>query len=106
MKQLVTLSPTEMDLGEISKESIREITFDIINDSSESVKIVSNAQSCGCTDLIYPIKEIKAKSKAQMKLEFNPEKENKKFSKSVFLRLDNAQILIFKFKGSVKQDSN
>lgn len=101
-KELIFITPSELDLGEIEQNKIIDLQFHIVNKSDNDVKITSQAKSCGCTDFIEPVKHIKAHSDELVKIQFNPEKENKSFSKSVFIRLNNSKILIFKFKGIIK----
>lgn len=95
----VFLSPDSTELGEIKTDKTIGISFDIVNDSEENLQILSQAKSCGCTQLSLKSKRIKAHSRVKVRLQFDPEKESGRFEKSVFFRLNNGEILIFKFSG-------
>ena len=98
-KETVILSPGSTDLGEITTAKIIGISFTIVNESDEDLHIISQAKSCGCTKLKLKSKLVKAHDRVKVYLQFDPEKETGKFEKSVFFRLDNGEILVYRFNG-------
>lgn len=101
-ENVVFLSPDSTDLGEIKTDKTIGISFEIVNGSEGDLHILSQAKSCGCTKLKLESKLLKAHSRVNVHLQFDPEKELGRFEKSAFFRLDNGEILIYKFKGIAK----
>lgn len=100
-KKVFFLSPETVDLGTVETDRTIDIAFNIVNDSDENRRISSHAKSCGCTELNLSTKTVKAGHKLKVHLTFDPKNESGRFEKSAFLRLDNSEILVFKFKGTV-----
>jgi Protein of unknown function (DUF1573) len=97
----VVLSPESRDLGILETKHKLNIEFQIVNDSDEKRKIISHAQSCGCTKMKMLTKTIEPHKKLKIQLTFDPKNESGHFEKSAFIRLDNNEILIFKFHGKI-----
>ncbi len=95
----VFLIPSKIDLGKIEDMNIKELNFEIVNKSDSDMKIVSKAKSCGCTNFALPSDIIKARSRMKIKVDFDPSQVSGDFEKSVFMRLENGKILMFKFLG-------
>lgn len=100
-KNAVVLNPESIDLGTIQATEKVKVEFELINHSDEQRKIISHAQSCGCTKLTTKTKILRAHQTLKVALIFDPERESGRFEKSAFLRLDNNEIMVFKFKGTV-----
>lgn len=98
-KATVFLAPDSTNLGEIPTNKTIGISFAVVNETDENHTIISQAKSCGCTELKLKSKLVKAHDRVKVYLQFDPEKESGKFEKSVFLRMDNGEILVYKFKG-------
>ena len=97
----VVILPAKHDLGKIDSTRIVALSFEIVNKSDNDVKIVSKAKSCGCTNFVLPSDKLKAKSRMKVKVDFDPKQVSGNFEKSVFFRLENGKILMFKFSGTV-----
>lgn len=95
----VFLDPATNDLGEISVEQKKNISFNIVNNTNENRSISSQAKSCGCTTLKLDSKNLKAHGRIKVRLQFDPQNESGRFEKSAFFRLDNGEILVYKFRG-------
>lgn len=98
-KGKVVLSPKSIDLGIIESKQKINISFELVNDSDEKRKIVSKAQSCGCTKMKMTSETIRPYQRLKINLIFDPKNEFGQFEKSAFIRLDNNEILILKFHG-------
>ncbi len=97
----VVVLPSKRDLGKVESSDLITLNFEIINNSNKDIKIVSKAKSCGCTNFVLPSDKLKAKSHTVVNVDFDPTKVSGDFEKSVFFRLDNGKILLFKFSGTV-----
>ncbi|MEQ9306617.1 MAG: DUF1573 domain-containing protein [Marinoscillum sp.] len=61
---------TSIDLGQVSKDEVRDLNFEFTNTSSETIRIVEAKGSCGCTNVKYPDGEIKAGESASISANF------------------------------------
>ena len=100
-KDVIVLIPSTMDLGKIEEIKLKTLDFEIVNRSEKDVKIVAKAKSCGCTNFDLPSEIVKANSRMKVQVTFDPSKVAGDFEKSVFMRLENGKILLFKFLGTV-----
>lgn len=100
-KDVIVLVPFKMDLGTIKEIKLKTLDFEIVNKSKKDMKIVAKAKSCGCTNFDLPSEVVRANSRMTVHVTFDPSKVTGDFEKSVFMRLENGKILLFKFLGTV-----
>ena len=97
----VIIVPSKVNLGTVDSTHVVVLNFEIVNKSSKNIKIVSKAKSCGCTYFKLPSTNLKANSRMKVKVDFDPKQVSGNLKKSVFLRLEDGKILLFKFFGTV-----
>lgn len=61
---------TSIDLGQVSKDEVKELSFEFTNTSGETIRIIEAKGSCGCTNVKYPKGEIKAGESASISANF------------------------------------
>jgi len=65
---------TSIDLGKVSINETKELTFEFKNRSNESIRILEAKGSCGCTNVKFPTDEIKAGATASITANFKSAK--------------------------------
>lgn len=66
----ITWKSTSLNLGQVKKNQVREISFEFKNDAKQEVKILEAKGSCGCTQITYPEGPIKAGETASIKAKY------------------------------------
>lgn len=61
---------TSIDLGEVSKDEVKELSFEFTNTTGAAIRIVEAKGSCGCTNVKFPQEEIKAGETASITANF------------------------------------
>ncbi|WP_424962479.1 DUF1573 domain-containing protein [Ekhidna sp.] len=70
----VTWKTTSIDLGEVSKNEVKELSFEFTNNSNQSIRVLEAKGSCGCTNVKFPAEEIGAGETASITANFQSAK--------------------------------
>jgi hypothetical protein len=102
---VATVSPlnwktTSIDLGEITKDEVRELTFEFTNTTTETIQILEAKGSCGCTKVEHP-ESIKAGETASITANFKSGKLGM-FKKNIKIRTSESDAYTYlHFSGEV-----
>ncbi|WP_425389431.1 DUF1573 domain-containing protein [Ekhidna sp.] len=92
---------TSIDLGQVSKDEVAELTFEFTNNSNEDIRILEAKGSCGCTKIAYPETAIKAGESASISANFKSAKLGA-FKKNIRIKTSNSEEYTYlHFKGEV-----
>lgn len=69
---MLTIPTTTITLGEVAVNSTNEISFNLINNTSEPINIDSFSTSCGCTNATLSVNPIPPNSISIFGLAFTP----------------------------------
>lgn len=81
---------TTLNLGEVSANETRDLTFEFTNTSNESISILEAKGSCGCTNVQYPEQEIKAGQTAAITASFKSGKTGA-FKKNIRIKTSESE---------------
>ncbi|MEP1096611.1 MAG: DUF1573 domain-containing protein [Cyclobacteriaceae bacterium] len=81
---------TTMELGEVSVNESRDLSFEFTNTSSQSITILEAKGSCGCTNVQYPEQEIKAGETASITANFKSAKTGA-FKKNIRIKTSESE---------------
>lgn len=81
---------TSIDLGQVKKGEVKEITFEFTNKSNEAIQILEAIGSCGCTKIQFPKEVIEPNESAAIKANFNSTKVGV-FSKSIRIKTSDSE---------------
>ncbi|MEQ9466041.1 MAG: DUF1573 domain-containing protein [Ekhidna sp.] len=81
---------TSIDLGQVAKNEMKELTFEFTNTSGSSIQILEAKGSCGCTDVKYPEGEIKAGETASISANFQSGKVGA-FKKNIRIKTSESE---------------
>ncbi len=92
---------TSIDLGQVSKDKVTQLSFEFTNTSSAAIRIVEAKGSCGCTKIQFPQEEIKAGETASISADFKSAKLGA-FKKNIRIKTsDSDEYTYLHFNGEV-----
>lgn len=100
-----TLTPKHFDIGVISKsnhDSIHDFSFDILNNTTDSVYLGKVDVSCGCVNVIYKSNVIPPGEHGIVSGNINISNQYGHLSKAIFVNYDVDGLIVLRIKGDVK----
>ncbi|MEQ6168554.1 MULTISPECIES: DUF1573 domain-containing protein [unclassified Ekhidna] len=97
----ITWKTTSIDLGEVSKNELKELSFEFTNNSNSAIRILEAKGSCGCTNVKFPEGEIDPGETASITANFKSAKVGA-FKKNIRIKTsDSDDYTYLHFNGEV-----
>ena len=97
----ITWKTTSIDLGQVTKNEVKDLSFEFTNNSNSAIRILEAKGSCGCTNVKFPSEEIAPGSTASITANFRSGKVGA-FKKNIRIKTsDSDQYTYLYFNGEV-----
>ena len=97
----ITWKTTSINLGEIKKNELKELTFEFTNATESPVQIIEAIGSCGCTNVSYPEEAIEPGETAAISANFRSGKIGT-FRKNIRIKTSDSEDMTYLyFSGEV-----
>ena len=97
----ITWKTTSIDLGEVSKNEVKELSFEFTNNSNQAIRILEAKGSSGCTNVKFPEGEIGAGKTASITANFKSAKPGA-FKKNIRIKTSDSDTYTYLyFNGEV-----
>ncbi|MEO9872726.1 DUF1573 domain-containing protein [Ekhidna sp.] len=92
---------TSIDLGQVTKNEMKNLSFEFTNVTKSSIQILEAKGSCGCTNVKFPSGEIKAGETASITANFRSGSVGA-FKKNIRIKTSESEEYTYlNFKGEV-----